>query len=134
VPYGRCPEHGGAGHFEICIHLHPEHEGERPVERMVGGMRVCEACVARFELGPFEGWREWEPERGLRERFLQIYDRFYDSDAHTFACMYCLDEHELRCTRAAGQPDPFPVYERTLTGRHPDTIKALEQHITRAVE
>jgi hypothetical protein len=133
MPIADCEKHGCTWFIEICTHLEPSCDGEPPTSRMVAGMRVCEACIERFGLDGLEAWRPGysDPEN---DELQTIYHRFADSDMWTGACRECLDDHELARARASGKPDPFPVYESTLTWRQRDTIAALEDRLERAIQ
>jgi hypothetical protein len=106
----RCTEHGRQEIVEACAHVAAAlNEGcVIPRQRLLE-VEVCAACVRELDLLRFseEQFPNWS------DAASECYS-IVNASSGTF-CHQCVAAVELRFARSLGLPDPFPVYEKTVT-------------------
>lgn len=124
-----CDVHGPQGLYEVCAHVADALAKDRPLpmRETLGGVFACDACFDRLGLARFQAlthWPSW-PEAARRA--------YEEINAHgDLWCNQCLAATRVRWARASGLPDPFPVYERTITRLRSDLADRLEAELAAA--
>jgi hypothetical protein len=109
----------------------------RTLDLIVVGIIVCDACLQRYGL-------ECNP-RPIRDKDLdlrdedvdligEVYEKFRRIEGQTIRCIECIATAQVAQARRDGQPDPFPVYERTLTSHQKQLIQQLRDLPAREIE
>lgn len=129
-----CARHGHTGIVEVCPHAGDSIAngcyGDFHLIDVFGKLLVCKECFHRYGLSQFENCpRLWEhPDEKLEDAYFEIYDRL---EGRRVECAECVAAAEVAQARKDGRPDPFPVFERTLTANHRETLDRLEAHLIR---
>ncbi|MGO9487161.1 MAG: hypothetical protein ACLPX9_21735 [Rhodomicrobium sp.] len=127
-----CEKHGRAGIVEVCPHagdlIDKGRYGDFHLIDVLGLLLVCEECFRGYNLQQFENRpRFWEhPDEQAEEAYLGIYERL---EGRRVKCAECVATAEVAQARRDGKPDPFPVFERTLTANHREVLEQLEAHL-----
>jgi hypothetical protein len=129
----RCEKHGLAGVTETCVHVAEYVDrssfGDFLKISAYGELFLCHACM---EAGGFERFRsetgEWRnlvldgPE-DLCDEYEAQYERIMGRRIY---CSECVAAAQVEHARRSGQPDPFPVYENTITANNPELVEKLK--------
>jgi hypothetical protein len=131
----QCKKHGRAGIIELCSHASEiidsgsfDHFHEIIV---LNKLLVCESCFCQYGLARFQGRDFLEAKSDKEaEELLDAYDEATNQLGETdIKCAECVAAAEVNQARKAGRCDPFPVYERTLTSNHRETLRRLEEYL-----
>ncbi len=129
-----CEKHGHTGIVEVCPHagdlIASGRYGDFHLIEMLGLLLVCEECWHRYDLRQFENCEgDFETfDDKILDAFYAVYERL---EGRRVECAECVAAAEVAQARRDGKPDPFPVYERTLTANHRDALDQLEAHLIR---
>jgi hypothetical protein len=134
-----CRKHGRAGFSEMCPHVANavDERSYREFHRFdvfPASVLVCDICLGRFHLGEFRNHpgivckEPLEIDDALVEKFIRTYQRI---ESLTARCAECIAAAQVAQARRDGRPDPFPVYEKTLTSHHRRLVKKLDRHLRR---
>jgi hypothetical protein len=137
----RCDKHGNQGFNEVCIHIHDEYKQNIYREYFyfrLGaflGTLVCDECWKTHNLDNFQKFSEMSADEfldldeGKAKPIEDKWEKVYNSiDRHVW-CIECVKEVQIKQARRNNEPDPFCVFERTLTQKQKETIESLENHL-----
>jgi hypothetical protein len=131
----QCKKHGRAGIVELCSHA-SEIIGSGSFDHLreivvLNKLLVCERCFDQHGLARFQGRDFLETKSDKEaEELLDAYDEAVNQLGETdVKCAECVAAAEINQARKAGRCDPFPVYERTLTSNHRETLRRLEEYL-----
>jgi len=142
-----CSKHGHAHFTEICSHVVGHIDRGRygsfhRINMFPSGLLVCDECLGKYGLARFINhpglivgdppWTLGGPFHLVDEQAYDEYCEAYESftDRH-ICCDECIAAAEVSQARSEGKPDPFPVYERTLTSHQRKRVGELESYLTR---
>jgi hypothetical protein len=124
-----CKKHGRAGLVEFCPHVADVIASGNYCHfhriEVLGTLLVCSQCLRKYGLEQFERRRSYieEPDDGL----IDAYEKSYEClEERRQGCAECVAAAEVAQARKDGKPDPFPVYERTLTANQQATLYELK--------
>jgi hypothetical protein len=129
-----CERHGHTGIVEVCPHagdiIANGCYGDFHLIDVYGLLLVCEECFHRYGLSQFENCPcLWDhPDQKVEDAYFEIYERL---EGRRVKCAECVAAAEVAQARKDGRPDPFPVFERTLTENHRETLDRLKAHLIR---
>lgn len=85
---------------------------------------MCGDCLVASGLDGFDGETasSIRNDGDLQLRYLEAAGRYADAAAR---CGECVAAAEVAQARREGRPDPYPVYERTMTSHHEAELEAL---------
>jgi hypothetical protein len=135
-----CKKHGRAGIVEACPHaadtISEGHYGQFHRIEFFGTLLVCQECLRNYDLANFKGLPSYFASElpdydDAVEAFTEIYERL---EGRRVFCSECVAAAEVTQARREGRPDPYPVYERTLTENHREILNELEAHLIDRVE
>jgi hypothetical protein len=86
--------------------------------------------LAQIRLGKIEFYPGYfqHPDEELTDAYQEIYERL---EGRHVRCVECVAAAQVCQARKEGRPDPFPVYERTLTYNHREVLGQLEGYLVR---
>lgn len=127
MPLDRCEHHGLVGYWEVCEHLATALRAGTVLEfrQCWGILLACEDCFERHGLARFDPLTD----RGWNEDAERAYDAI--NARGDFWCHPCFLAVRLQVARAAGLPDPFRAYERTVTFLRRDVALKIEDELRR---
>src|SRR6185503_15598830 len=127
-----CKKHGRSSPVETSPHVAEEIDKKIYGRwyRVVSYLLVCDVCLHRYGLEPFEDSSSsfddfLDPEERL-EAFVKAYDQL---QGRTVRCSQCVAVAKVEQARRNGELDPFPIYERTVNSNFRDEIAGLQQHL-----
>jgi hypothetical protein len=134
-----CEKHGQAGFVEMCSHTSAlVDRGLLPTGHRLtalGGLLVCGDCFELLGFSRFASLEDMPIEQrisadtSLWQAFEEAYNKI---ERRRSICAECLAAIEIEDARRKGLPDPFRVFERTLTSNESALIKDLEDQIKSA--
>jgi hypothetical protein len=123
---------------EVCPHvgdlIAQDRYGDFHLIDMLGRLLVCEECWHAYGLQQFANCPNWaesnfeHPNDEVLDAYFEIYERL---EGRRVECAECVAAAEVTQSRRDGKPDPFPVFERTLTENRRDVLDRLEAHLIR---
>jgi hypothetical protein len=129
-----CEKHGRAGIVELCPHAAADITngdlGRFHRIEILDVLIVCEECLSKCGLSQFEHRPSWFDSQD--DELFEAYGKAYELlDGRQCRCMECVAAVEVSQARKEGRPDPYPVYERTLTSNHHATLDDLKDYLAR---
>lgn len=137
-----CEKHGKQGFREVCEHIHYEYLQNiyREHSEFILGefytITVCELCWKNQDLERFQNFAEIsfddfldleeEKAKPMEDKWSQV----YNSVNRRAWCVQCIAEVCVNSARKKGEPDPFPVFDNTLSANQQDRIDMLEKDLT----
>ena len=135
-----CKKHGRSGIVVTCAHVAASLDagrfGDFHLIQLMGHLLVCSDCLTTHGFDAFVDLPSALPSPANQGNFdadeavLIAYEAACERlGTHKPFCSSCVDEIEFQQARRDGRPDPFPVYERTLTSLNQDLIDTLERRL-----
>ncbi len=129
-----CPKHGAHGIIELCPHAADLvdkgcYNTFHTIE-ICTTLLVCEECLQKYDLGKFKDCSsilDDDYDDDLVDAYFEAYEQL---EGRQIECRECVAAAEVKQARKNGEPDPFPVYERTLNSNHRDILDLLKAHLT----
>jgi hypothetical protein len=129
-----CKKHGRAGIVELCPHAAADiakgNFGRFHRIKIFGMLIVCEGCLFKFGLAQFEfrpSFLDYQ-----EDELVAAYEASYERlEGRRVECIECVAAAEVSQARREGKPDPYPVYEHTLTSNHHATLDGLKEYLAR---
>jgi len=135
-----CDKHGRAGIAVVCRHVSEEvsrgrYGGFHRV-RVLGEDVICGDCFRATGLDALTRARVAGAEHGVElarlgaaiEAYFAAIERL--GRGTTAHCAECVAAAEVTQARMDGRPDPFPVFERTMTSHHRGALSELRGYLT----
>ena len=132
-----CDKHGRSSIAMVCPHVRDLVSCGRfgRFHRLSPfGDVFCSGCVRacgldRFERDPRVAGKDLtELDDAALEAYFEALGRI--GEGTTAHCAECVAVAEIRQARVDGRPDPYPVYERTLTSHHQVVLRELQAHLS----
>jgi hypothetical protein len=136
-----CEKHGDQGFYEVCGHIDEEykrniyHKYRRFNLSVLGGPLVCDECWRIYNLDRFQDFSKMTEEKffdldeGMAKQFEDEWDKVYNLIDRRCWCVQCVAEIQVRQERKNNEPDPFRVFENTLTSNHQNEVKKIENRL-----
>ena len=133
-----CSKHGRQGFREMCEHVDAEFtQGNYKQFRSLVfwlDMLVCDRCWEKYNLERYENHPDivgnffYEIEED--SPITKDYENIYNEMQRRIWCWQCIAEVQVSTARKNKEPDPFPVYEKTLNENQQDVINEFYKFLT----
>ena len=137
-----CKKHGKQGFYEVCGHIDAEYKQDiyrKHRNFCIGellGILVCEKCWEKHSLDRFQLYLDMSFDEFLNldnekaDLIGEEWDEVYCAVGRQGWCIECVAEIIVRQARKNGEPDPFPIYEKTFTQLYQERVDELKKSLT----
>lgn len=136
-----CKKHGKQGFSEVCGHIDTEYKQDICNKHRVFGlaemfeMLVCNECWKHHNLDRFQTFSEmtenefFDLEEERANQIVKEWSDVYNNVNRRGWCLQCVAEIKVKQARKNGEPDPFRVFEKTLTQLDQEKLDELERNL-----
>jgi ribosomal protein S17E len=139
-----CKRHGKQGFEQVCKHIDADLKAEVCLKSkrldFWGNILVCDECWKNYEIEKFEEHPElkgkdyfdiddeFDENSYIFQEYCKVYDKLNENMGGW--CLQCMAEIKIKNARRNNKPDPFRVFEKTLTHAQKDVVEKLEEELT----